>query len=120
MNKQERIKELDRLGKVAGIKKYICGLMPSLGKRVRTLNTQYTQLSDGEKDLIRPQLDNALDKVIDMVKKINHNFQEEEKKQITIEQLKEKVEAIVGPEESAGAEGFEVEVHEQDGTKSSN
>ncbi len=37
-----------------------------------------------------------------------------------IVQLKEKIEAIVGPEESAGAEGFEVEVHEQYGTKQSN
>ncbi len=31
-----------------------------------------------------------------------------------IEQLKEKIEAIVGSEESAGAEGFEVEVHESE------
>ncbi len=82
MNKQERIKELDRLGKVAGIKKDICGVMPLLGQRVRTLNTHFTQLPSGEKDLIRPQLENTLDKVLDMVKKINHNFQEEEKKQI--------------------------------------
>jgi hypothetical protein len=36
---------------------------------------------------------------------------------LAVEQLKEKVEAIVGPEDSAGAKGFEVEVHEQDGTK---
>ena len=31
---------------------------------------------------------------------------------LALEQLKEKVEAILSPDESAGAEGFEVEVHE--------
>jgi hypothetical protein len=30
---------------------------------------------------------------------------------LAIEQLKEKIEAILGPEESTGAEGLEVEVH---------
>jgi hypothetical protein len=34
---------------------------------------------------------------------------------LAIEQLKEKIEAIVGPEEPAGAEGFEIEVHENEG-----
>jgi hypothetical protein len=33
---------------------------------------------------------------------------------LAIDQLKEKIEAIVGPEESAGAEGFEIEVHESE------
>ena len=33
---------------------------------------------------------------------------------LAIDQLKEKIEAIVGPEESTGAEGFEVEVHESE------
>jgi hypothetical protein len=33
---------------------------------------------------------------------------------LAIEQLKEKIEAIVGPEESTGAEGFKVEVHENE------
>jgi hypothetical protein len=33
---------------------------------------------------------------------------------LAIDQLKEKIEAIVGPEESTGAEGFEVEVHENE------
>jgi hypothetical protein len=82
MNRQERIKKLDRLGKVAGIRKDMCRIMPLLGHRVRTLHTQFTQLTNGEKDLIRPQLENALDKVLCMAKRINHNFQEEEKKQI--------------------------------------
>ena len=82
MNKQERIKELDRLGKVAGIRKDMCQVMPSLGHRVRTLHTQFAQLIEEEKDLIRPLLENALDKVLIMVRKINHNFQEEEKKHI--------------------------------------
>ena len=82
MNKQERIKELNRLGKVAGIRKDMCKVMPPLGHRVRTLHTQFTQLTDAEKDLIRPRLENALDKVLSMAKKINHNFQEEEKKHI--------------------------------------
>ena len=77
MNKQERIKELNRLGKVAGIRKDMCKVMPPLGHRVRTLHTQFTQLTDAEKDLIRPRLENALDKVLIMVRKINHNFQEE-------------------------------------------
>ncbi len=82
MNKQERIKELNRLGKVAGIRKDMCKVMPPLGHRVRTLHTQFTQLTDAEKDLIRPRLENALDKVLSMVNKINHNFQEEEKRHI--------------------------------------
>ena len=80
MNKQERIKELDRLGKVAGIRKDMCKVMPPLGHRVRTLHIQFTQLTNGEKDLIRPRLENALDKVLIMVRKINHNFQEEEER----------------------------------------
>ena len=80
MNKQERIKELNRLGKVAGIRKDMCQVMPSLGHRVRTLHTQFTQLTDAEKDLIRPRLENALDKVLIMVRKISHNFQEEEER----------------------------------------
>ena len=82
MNKQERIKELNRLGEVAGIRRNMCKIMPPLGHRVRTLHTQFTRLTDGEKDLIRPRLENALDKVLSMVNKINHNFQEEEKKHI--------------------------------------
>ncbi len=80
MNEQEIIKELDRLGQVAGIRKDMCKIMPLLGHRVRTLHTQFTGLTDGEKDLIRPRLENALDKVLIMVRKINHNFQEEEKR----------------------------------------
>ena len=78
----EIVEELDRLGETAGIRKNMCKIMPSLGHRVRTLHTQFTQLTDAEKDLIRPRLENALDKVLSMVNKINHNFQEEEKKHI--------------------------------------
>ena len=78
----EIVEELDRLGEVAGIRKNMCKIMPPLGHRVRTLHTQFTQLTDAEKDLIRPRLENALDKVLSMVNKINHNFQEEEKKHI--------------------------------------
>ena len=33
---------------------------------------------------------------------------------LAIDQLKEKIEAIVGPEEPTGAESFEVEVHESE------
>jgi len=33
---------------------------------------------------------------------------------LAIDQLKEKIEAIVGPEEPTGAEGFEVEIHERE------
>jgi hypothetical protein len=33
---------------------------------------------------------------------------------LAIDQLKEKIEAIVGPEEPTGAEGFEIEVHENE------
>ncbi len=50
----EIIEELDRLGQVAGIRKNMCKIMPPLGHRVRTLHTQFTQLTDAEKDLIRP------------------------------------------------------------------
>ena len=82
MNEQEIIDELDRLGQVAGIRKNMCKIMPPLGHRVRTLHTQFTQLTDAEKDLIRPRLENALDKILSMTKTINHNFQEEEKKYI--------------------------------------
>ena len=53
----------------------MCKIMPPLGHRVRTLHTQFTRLTDEEKDLIRPRLENALDKVLIMVRKINHNFQ---------------------------------------------
>ena len=77
MNEQVIIEELDRLGQIAGIKKNMCKVMPPLGHRVRTLHTQFTRLTDEEKDLIRPLLENALDKVLIMVRKINHNFQEE-------------------------------------------
>ena len=73
----EIVEELDRLGEVAGIRKNMCKIMPPLGQRVRTLHTQFTRLTDEEKDLIRPRLENALDKVLIMVRKINHNFQEE-------------------------------------------
>jgi len=73
----EIVEELDRLGEVAGIRKNMCKIMPPLGHRVRTLHTQFTRLTDEEKDLIRPWLENALDKVLIMVRKINHNFQEE-------------------------------------------
>ena len=78
----EIVEELDRLGEIAGIRKKMCKIMPPLGHRVRTLHTQFTQLTDAEKDLIRPRLENALDKVLSMVNKISHNFQEEEKKHI--------------------------------------
>ena len=73
----EIVEELDRLGEVAGISKNMCKIMPPLGHRVRTLHTQFTRLTEEEKDLIRPRLENALDKVLIMVRKINHNFQEE-------------------------------------------
>ncbi len=76
----EIIEELDRLGQVASIKNKMCKVMPLLGHRVRTLHTQFTQLTDGEKDLIRPRLENALDKVLIMVRRLNHNFQEEGKR----------------------------------------
>ncbi len=76
----EIVEELDRLGEVAAIRKNMCKIMPPLGCRVRTLHTQFTRLTDEEKDLIRPRLENALDKVLIMVRKINHNFQEEEER----------------------------------------
>jgi hypothetical protein len=80
MDKQEGIKELNRLEKVASIRKDMCKVIPLLGHRVRVLKIQLTQLPSREKNLIRLQLDNALDETIKMVRKINHNFQEEEKK----------------------------------------
>jgi len=73
----EIVEELDRLGEVAGIRKNMCKIMPPLGHRVRTLHTQFTRLTDEEKDLIRPRLENALDKILIMVRKINHNSQKE-------------------------------------------
>ena len=46
------------------------------------MNTQFTQLLSKERKLIRPQLEAAINEILQMVIKINHNFQEEEKKQI--------------------------------------
>jgi hypothetical protein len=80
MNEQEIIEELDRSGQIASIRKNMCKVMPPLGHRVRTLHTQFTQLTEEEKNLIRPRLENALDKILIMVRKINHNFQEEEER----------------------------------------
>jgi hypothetical protein len=82
MDKQEGIKELGRLEKVASIRKDMYKVMPLLGHRVKILKLQLAQLPSEEKDLIRSQLDNALDETINMVKKISHNFQVEEKKLI--------------------------------------
>ena len=82
MNVQERIEELDRLKKVASIRKDMCKVIQLLGYRVKVLKLQLTQLPNEEKDLIRFQLDNALDETIEMVSKISHNFQKEEKKLI--------------------------------------
>ncbi len=81
MDEQEIIEEFRRLEKVAGIKKNICGIMPSLGHRVRLMNTQFNQLLREEKELIRPQLEAAIDEILKMVTKINHSFQEDQKKQ---------------------------------------
>ena len=81
MNEQERIEELDRLEKVAGIKKDMCKVIPLLGYRVKSLKIQLTKLPSKEKNLIRFQLDIALDEITNMLRKINHNFLEEEKKQ---------------------------------------
>jgi len=76
----EVIEELDRLGEVAGIRRNMCKIMPPLGHRVRTLHTQFTRLTDEEKDFIRPQLENTLGKVLIMVRKINHTFQKEKER----------------------------------------
>jgi hypothetical protein len=76
----EVTEELDRLGEVAGIRRNMCKIMPPLGHRVRTLHTQFIRLTDEEKDLIRPRLENALDKILIMVRTVNHNFQEEEER----------------------------------------
>ena len=81
MNEQERIEELDRLGEVAGIRKNMCKVIPLLGHRVRSLKIQLTKLPSKEKDLIRFQLNVALDEITSMLRKINYNFLEEEKKQ---------------------------------------
>ncbi len=82
MNEQERIKELGRLEKVASIRKDMCKVISLLGHRVKVLKLQLAQLPSEEKNLIRFQLDNALDETIKMVSKISHNFQVEEKKLI--------------------------------------
>ncbi len=79
MNEQERIKELDRLGQVAGIRKDMCKVIPLLGYRVRSLKIQLTKLPSKEKNLIRFQLNAVLDEITNMLRKINYNFLEEER-----------------------------------------
>ncbi len=83
MNEQKGIEELDRLKKVASIRKDMCKVIQLLGYRVKILKLQLAQLPSEEKNLIRFQLDNVLDETIQMVSKISHNFQEEEKKLIS-------------------------------------
>ena len=80
MNEQEGIEELDRLKRVASIRKDMCKVIQLLGYRVKILKLQLAQLPSEEKNLIRFQLDNALDETIKVVSKISHNFQKEEKK----------------------------------------
>ena len=82
MNEQQGIEELSRLKKVASIRKDMCKVIQLLGYRVKVLKLQLAQLTSEEKNLIRFQLDNALDETIKMVSKISHNFQKEEKKLI--------------------------------------
>ena len=79
MNDQGIIGEIDRLGKVAGIRKDMCKVIPLLGHRVRSLKIQLTKLPSKEKNLIRFQLNVALDEITNMLRKINHNFLEEER-----------------------------------------
>ena len=82
MNEQKGIEELGRLKKVASIRKDMCKVIQLLGYRVKVLKLQLAQLTSEEKNLIRFQLDKALDETIKMVSKISHNFQKEEKKLI--------------------------------------
>ena len=83
MNEQEGIEELGRLEKVASIRKDMCKVIQLLGYRVKVLKLQLAQLPSEEKNLIRFQLDNALDETIKTVSKISHNFQEKERKLIS-------------------------------------
>ncbi len=83
MNKQEGTEELGRLGKVASIRKDMCKVIQLLGYRVKVLKLQLALLPSEEKNLIRFQLDSALDETIKMVSKISHNFQKEERKLIS-------------------------------------
>ena len=83
MNEQQGIEELSRLKKVASIRKDMCKVIQLLGYRVKVLKLQLARLPSEEKDLIRFQLDNALDETIKVVSRISHNFQKEEKKLIS-------------------------------------
>ena len=83
MNEQKGSEELGRLEKVASIRKDMCKVIQLLGYRVKVLKLQLAQLPSEEKNLIRFQLDNALDETIKMVSKISHNFQKEERKLIS-------------------------------------
>ena len=83
MNEQKGIEELGRLEKVASIRKDMCKVIQLLGYRVKVLKLQLAQLPSEEKNLIRFQLDNALDETIKMVSRISHNFQKEERKIIS-------------------------------------
>ncbi len=83
MNEQQGIEELSRLKKVASIRKDMCKVIQLLGYRVKVLKLQLAQFTSEEKNLIRFQLDNALDEILKMVSKISHNFQKEEKKLIS-------------------------------------
>ena len=83
MNEQEGIEELGRLKKVASIRKDMCRVIQLLGYRVKVLKLQLALLPSEEKNLIRFQLDNTLDETIEMVSRISHNFQKEERKIIS-------------------------------------
>ena len=83
MNEQEGIEELGRLKRVASIRRDMCKVIQLLGYRVKVLKLQLAQLPSEEKNLIRFQLDNALDETIKMVSRISHNFQKEERKIIS-------------------------------------
>ena len=82
MNEQEGIKELGRLNEVTSIKKNMYKVIPLLGYRVKSLKVQLTKLPSKEKNLIRFQLNAALDEITNMLRKINHNFLEEGKKSV--------------------------------------
>jgi hypothetical protein len=82
MDEQERIKEIKRLEKVTTIMKDICKVIPLLGQRVKNLKIQLTQLPSKEKNLIRFQLNIALDEITKMLRKINYYLLGKEKRQI--------------------------------------
>jgi hypothetical protein len=74
MSKLEKIKELERLQDVAGIRKSICETVPLIGNKIRILKNQFDKLRIEEQNLIRAELTTVLNKNMHMTYRNSHNL----------------------------------------------